>query len=243
MKVVYVVDSINEITRKIDLLKSRFGDNIVYVVKGNLESIFRTYGYQPNAVYSKNLPKVLTMLLLPAKLDDIIICYSSLNLTDNLLNKFIAKIGDKTKIVNVMPRYNAFENMGNAAYNVYVKSLFKIKDSMTSPKLQFLPAEFVIELLTSHMSNRLFEANPEYVKFLYIDKETSDQFKVKTKFNKLQLLPIIAALVITAALITILAFVRPHFIVILGFVFLYILDILLAIIQQCKIYFDQRFIK
>ena len=142
-----------------------------------------------------------------------------------------------------MPRYNAFENMGNAEYNVYVKSLFKIKDSMTSPKLQFLPAEFVIELLTSHMSNRLFEANPEYVKFLYIDKETSDQFKVKTKFNKLQLLPIIAALVITAALITILAFVRPHFIVILGFVFLYILDILLAIIQQCKIYFDQRFIK
>ena len=244
MKVVYVVDSINEITRKIDMLKSRFGDNIVYVVKGSLESLFRTYGYQPNAVYSKNLPKVLTMLLLPSKLDDVIICYSSLNLTDNLLNKFIIKIGNRTKIVNVMPKYNTFERMGNSAYNLYVKSLFKINDSMSSPKLQYLPAEFLVELLTSHISNRLFEVNPEYVQTMYIeDKESSEQFKVKPKFNKFQLLPIIAALIISAALIITLTFAKINFVIILGFIVLYTLNILLAIIQQCKLYFDQRFFK
>ena len=244
MKVIYVVDSINEITRKIDLLKSRFGDNIVYVVKGSLETIFRTYGYQPNAVYSKNLPKVLTMLLLPAKLDDLVICYSSLNITDALLNKFISKIGNKTKIVNVMPHYNTIERMNNFAYNVYVKSLFKINDSMSSSKLQFLPAEFALELLSSHISNRLFELNPEYIKIMYIeDKETSQQLKTTTKCNRFQLIPIIVALLITAGLIISIAFKKTHFIIIFGFVFMYILDILLAMIQHFKRKFDDRFMK
>ena len=115
---------------------------------------------------------------------------------------------------------------------------------MATPKLQFLPSAFVVELLSSHFSNRLFEISPEFVKTVEIEeKEINKSLKVNTKFNKLQLLPIIAALVITIGLILFLAFVKVNYLVILTFVFLYMLDILLAIIQQCKIYFDQRFLK
>ena len=244
MKVVYVVDTIAELNSKIDLLKNRFGNNILYVVKSNLLSLFKTYGYQANAVYSRNLPRTITALLLPGNVDDVVICYASANITNNLLNEFIQKIGDKSKVVNVMPKYNMFERMLNSAYNVYVKSLFKIKDTMATPKLQFLPAQFVVELLTSHFANKMFELNPNYCKTLYIeDKAVNKSLKVKTSFNKLQLLPIIAFLALTIAFLAILAFTKVNYLIVLCFVLLYILDIVLAIIQQCKIYFDQRFMK
>ena len=54
MKVVYIVDSITEINSKIDTLKTRFGDNIVYVVKASLATLFKTYGHTANAIYNRD---------------------------------------------------------------------------------------------------------------------------------------------------------------------------------------------
>ena len=45
MKVVYVVDCISEVNQKINLIKNRFGDNILYVVRADLVDLFKTYGY------------------------------------------------------------------------------------------------------------------------------------------------------------------------------------------------------
>ena len=244
MKVVYVVDTITDLTSKIEMLKSRFGKDILYVVKGELLSIFKTYGYQANAVYSKNLPKTIEALLLPSVVDDVVICHASVNLTNKLLNDFLLRVGDKTKIVNVIPKYNIFERISNSTYNVYVKSLFKTHDSLASPKLQFLPSAFVIELVSSHFANKLFQVNPAMSKNLDVeDKAISNSLKIKTKFNKMQLLPIIAFFIISLALVLTLAFAGIHYIIIVAFICLYALDIVLAIIQQCKIYFDQRFLK
>ena len=115
---------------------------------------------------------------------------------------------------------------------------------MASPKLQFLPSGFVVDLLSSHFSNRLFDLEPSKSKSLYVeDKEINQTLKPKTKFNKFQLLPIIAALVITIGLILVLALTKLNYLIILLFVFLYVLDALLAIIQQCKLKFDSRFMK
>ncbi len=242
MKVVYIVDSITEINSKIETLKTRFGDNIVYVVKANLATLFKTYGHTANAIYNKNLPTVLSAMLLKSPVEDIIICYSSVKLDNNLLNRFITEIGDKSKVVNVMPTYNGFERMCQGAYNIYVKSLFKAKDSLISPKLQFLPYNMVVELLSTHFSNRLFEIDAKYTKTIYIeDKELSQTLKIDNKISHFQLIPVIAALIISMALIACLAFVSMNYVVILIFVFLYILDFVLAIIFQCKSYFDKRF--
>lgn len=243
MKVVYVIDSVTNLTHKIDMLKNRFGDSILYVVKHNLVPLFKTYGYVPNAIYTNNLSKVIHTLLTKSEVEDIIVCYSSLALNNELLNKFISKILDKSKIVYVMPKYNAFENMCNSVYNVYVKSLFKLKDSLASPKLQFIPSVYVSELLTSHFANKLFELPEEYTTTMNIhDKTVSDSLKVKSKFNKFNLIPIIAALLITIGLILSLAFIGINYLVVIIFACLYILDIVLAIIFGCKKKFDSRFL-
>lgn len=242
MKVVYIVDSITEINSKINTLKTRFGDNIVYVVKANLVALFKTYNHTPNAIYNKNLPTILSALLLKSPVEDIVICYASVKLDKNLLNKFITAIGDKTKVVNIMPMYTGFEHMCQGAYNIYVKSLFKTSDSLISPKLQFLPYSLVVELLSTHFSNRLFEIDSKHSKTIYIeDKELSNSLKVKNKVSRFQLIPIIAALIISMALIACLAFIGINYVIILSFIFLYILDFVLAIIFQCKSYFDRRF--
>ena len=36
MKVIYVIDSVANITEKVQLLKNRFGNNIYFIVKANL---------------------------------------------------------------------------------------------------------------------------------------------------------------------------------------------------------------
>ena len=161
MKIVFVVDSITDVKNKINLIQSYFGTNIVYVVKSHFLSIFETFGYKANAVYEKNLAEIIHILLLKSNIEPILLCYSSLNFDANLLAKFRAKIGNGDKIVNIMPEYNSLERICNSTYNVYVKTLFKAKDSLISPKLQYLPVPFVVELLNSHFGNKLFETTPE----------------------------------------------------------------------------------
>ena len=148
MKIVYVVDSITDLNNKINLLKIKFGDNIFFVVRADLVEIFKTYGYTTHAIYYKNLTKVIHNLLVNHDQSDVVICYASIKLTPEFLTKFTNSIGNKTKIVSVMPKYNTYEQICNSTYNIYVKSLFKIKDSLVSPKLQFIPRETLTKLLT-----------------------------------------------------------------------------------------------
>lgn len=245
MKVVYVIDSVSEIQSKINLLKNRFGNDVLFVVKSNLIKIFETYGYKANAIYGKNLPKVIHSLLIKDEIDDVVYCKSSLEINDKILNKFLNAIKDKSKVINVIPKYNIFENMSNAAYNLYVKSLFKTKDSMASPKLQFLPKAFVEELMYSHFGNKLFEVNEKLcVNITFEDKKINENLKAKAGLNRNMLIPLIAALVITALFILSVAiFKQINFIMVLIFIFLYTLDIFFAIIYQCKLYFDERIFK
>ncbi|MBQ8615143.1 MAG: hypothetical protein IJ415_01080 [Clostridia bacterium] len=244
MKVVYVIDCITDLNKKINLLTNRFGENIFYVVKADLVEIFKTYGFLPNAIYYKNLTEVIHSLLAKSDIDDVIMCYASLKFDYTLLNKFGNAIGDKTKIVSLMPNYNTFEQMCNSAYNVYVKSLFKVKDSLVSPKLQFIPSFFVEELLSSHLGNRLFEINPEFNKNISVeDKEINASMKIKSHSLKYDIISIIIALVITIGLLASIAYYKPNYLIILTCIILYVLDLTLTIIFHCKAKFDQRFLK
>ncbi len=244
MKIIFVVDDIENFNNKLNTITTHLGNDVHFVVKANLVSLFKTFGQPASAVYTKNLTEVIHHLVSRLDADDIVIYYSSLKIDINLINEFVKNIGDKNKIVNVMPKYNVWENFCNEAYNVYVRSIFKTNDSMISPKLQFLPLPFVNELLESHFGNKLFEIKPEFSRTIYVqNKDINKTLKVKTKFNKFQLLPIIVALAITALLITCLGLFKLHFVLIVAFVLLYVLDIVLALIYQCKLYFDERFLK
>ncbi len=244
MKVLYVVDSITEINAKINKITSRFGQNIAFIVYAPLATLFESYGYKSNAVYYNQLANVLHKYLSICNVQDIVIYYSSLTLSDDLLNNFMNKIGDKQKAVNIIPNYNAFEKFDNNIYNLYVKSIFKIPDSLCSPKLQFLPELFVKELIESHFANKLFQLSDNYVRNIYIeDKQLSKQLKVKQKFNINNLISIIIALCITIGLILTLKFIGINFAIVIIFIFLYILDIVISCILNYKQRFDYRFLK
>ena len=93
MKVLYVVDSVVDISKKIDTIKNHFGGDILYIVKANLVKIFETYGHKANAVYHNNLPTVIqTLLLKHETLTDVVYLKSSVELDKKLLNKYISAI-------------------------------------------------------------------------------------------------------------------------------------------------------
>ncbi len=244
MKVVFVVDSISDIDKKIKTIQAHFGKDILFVVKSPLVPLFKTFNNQVNGVYYNNLSLVIHNLLLRSNADNVVVYYSSLSLSENLISRFKQAIDDGEKIVNVQPKYNFFEQMHNGAYNIYVKSLFNAKDSMASPKLQYLPMNFVAELLTNHFANRLFEINPRLVKTIYVEeKHERKSLKVEHKFNKANLLAWIIALTITIGLIICMAFTSMHFVLILLFVALYIVDIIVCLMLNYKQKFDRRFLK
>ena len=243
MKLVYVVDSVSNIKSKVDMMQARFGNDIYFVVKSPFQTLFKSFGYNITAIYSKNLAKVLHAMLMKCPMDDVLLCYSSLELNNHMLNNFLSKIGDGSKIVNLMPKYNFFEQFSNGSYNIYVKAMFKNKDGLASPKLQYIPKDFMLELLNSHIANRLFEIDPRFVTNIYIeDKEINKSAKIKTKFNKFSLIPVIVALLLAVTVITTLAFVRPSYVFWLVMVFLLLLDIVIAIIFACKNKLDARFL-
>jgi len=246
MKIVYVVDNISNFQGKVDTLKNRFGNDILFVVKSNLLPIFQTYGYSANAVYNNNLSKTIHYLLTKLDtLEDIVYLKSSLNLTNNLLNKFISTIGDRSKIVNAMPKRNAFENLGLSCYNIYVRSIFKLQDSLCSTKLQFIPKNFLYELLATHFGNKLFQVKPEMVRTIYFEeKEININLKEKYRFDKKVLIPIIVAMLITMTFVLTVFFAKKvNYMISIIFIFFYLLDIMTIIIMNCKSYFDNRFFK
>lgn len=244
MKIVVVVDNVNELNRKINMFKNHFGENILYIVNAQLNPLFETYGYKANAIYHKNLAKVMHILLAKDQLDDTIIYYTSLNITEPLLNKFAEKTFNKSKVVNICPIYNAFEKVHNKMYNVFVNSVFKIKDSMASPKLQFLPKQFMEELIENHVANRLFTLIPEYVDNIYIEnKEIKKTLKPKKQFNKNSLIPIIIALLATIGLFMLIAFDKMNYLFVLFFIVIYSLDLFVSLIFKYKEEFDSRFLK
>ena len=244
MKILYVIDCITDLNKKINTIKNRLGENIFYIVRADLVDIFKTYGLNPNAIYYKNLVEVMHSLLLKSEIEDVIICYASLKFDSALLNKFGNQIGDKSRVVNLMPNYNTFENMCNSAYNVYVKSLFKVSDSLASPKLQFIPGALIAELLQSHLGNRMFELNPNFCTNITVeDKEINKSMKTKSHSLKYDLISIIIALVITIGLLASIAYYKASYIIILSCIILYVLDLTLTIIFHCKAKFDQRFLK
>ena len=244
MKIVCVVDSISDLNKKIEMLKLKFGNNIVFVVKASLEPIFKTFNYTTNAIYDKNLAKIIHLTLLKDDPTDTIVYYTSLKIDNQLLNNFAMKIGTKARIVNLMPKYNTFEKMCLGAYNIYVKSLFKNNDCLASPKLQFLPEAYMINLLSTHMGNKLFEMPKEVVSTLETeDKEINKSAKIKNKFGKSEIVFLISFMAISLALILTYALAKPQFIVAIIYVFAYILDILVYLILKCKSLFDLRFLK
>lgn len=247
MKVLCIVDSINEIKNKINLLKTKFGDNISYIVRADFVDIFKTYGYLPNAIYYKNLSVIVQEYLgqeFKNSTDDVVVCYASLTINDSLLNKFISHIGNKTKLVNLVPQYNTFENMCNKAYNIYVKSLFGNKDSLASTKLQFIPKDLVESFISSHFGNRLFDFGNEITtNFSVENREVNSSSKTKTKSAINWIIAAIIALLLTAGLLISIAYFKVKFVSILVFVFLYLLDIVLTLIFLCKAKFDKRFLK
>ena len=246
MRVLCVVDNISNINSKIQMLKNRFGDNILFVVKKKFANFFKTFSYQIDAIYTVNLAKVVHTLLSRVNIDDLVIYYTSLKITDDLLNEFNTRIFNTKmmKIVNVVPSYNIFERFSNAIYNLYVRSIFKLNDNLASAKLQFLPKKVVEQLLDSHIANRLFEVDEEYVSNIYVgNREINKSLKTELKFNKNYLIPIIVALCITLALIVGIVFVHSAFILVLVFTVLYVLDIILTVIYHCKSKFDARFLK
>ena len=244
MKVVYVVDSITDINKKIGLLTNKFGDNLSFVVRADLVQLFQTYGHSVHAIYYTNLTKVIHSLLMKSELEDVVIYYSSLMLDNNLLTKFTNSIGNKAKMVGILPKYNACEQLCNSAYNVYVKSMFKLKDSLITPKLQFIPSHLLMELLQSHMGNRLFDFPSEVTTKISVEnKEINKSMKVKINPLKHCLISLIIALVLTIGLLASIAYLKVNFLVILMFIVLYISDLILTIVFLCKNKFDLRFLK
>lgn len=244
MKVVFVVDSISNLIEKLNEVKQNFSNDILFVVKSAFVEIVKSYDITINAVYHAHIAKTIHNLLAGNVEDDIVVYYSSLALNKELISKFIAKIGNKDKVVNVVPKYNVFESAYNGVYNMYVKGVFKNKDSLASPKLQFLPADCVKQLLTTHFGNKLFEVTPELVRTIHIeDVRTSKMLKPKHKFNYWGLIPVIAALLITLAWVVLFAFVKPYYPLILLFVFLYLVDIVIGVLYNFKTHFDNRFLK
>lgn len=245
MKVAYIVDSLTDFTKRINLISSKFGhNNIYFIVRADLMPVFETFSYTAHAVYYKKLSTVLHLLLQNTKRDDVVIYNASLHITENLLNKFIRNIKDGSKIVSLSPTYSRFETMVNSLYNKYVQSLFNIEDSLVSSKLQFIPAAFVNELLKSHISNRLFSLNPEISASFTSDHPLVNKTS-KSTYSKLKLNLIfsISFLVITMLFMLSIAYLKIKILGCFIFAILIILNTVIYCISNFKMRFDSRFLK
>ena len=54
MKVVFVVDTVENLNQKVHMLEAHFGGDFIFIVKARLASLFSTFGYETSGVYANN---------------------------------------------------------------------------------------------------------------------------------------------------------------------------------------------
>lgn len=239
-----VVDSIVDLEDKISKMRDHFGSDIRFVVENKLVSIFKTYSYNIDAIYTQNCSTVLQGLLLRLNTDDTIIYFTSLDVDMALLRQFTNSIGDRSKVVVLEPRYNIFERIFNKMYNTYVKNLFTLRDSLCCKKLQFIPKDLLEELLATHLGNRLFDIpDRSTIGVVTKDNKVNASWKNETRDHKPLLINLIIALSITLLLVISLTVFHIKYILISIFIMCYLLDFVISLIYAFKTKFDNRFLK
>jgi ketopantoate reductase len=245
MEILFVLDSMENIEHKISLLES-FGADIKFFVHSKYVAQIIKNKFIVNrvvAIYNNNINATIDKYLKEQKYKptDTLLCYSTANPTNEMINKIRDCLQLKPNIIYIKKKMNWWSRFKFYFYKKFIKFMFGFDDEYASVKLQYFSAELMEAFKQTNFKNHIFSI--ENSLNIEIADENTINYYSKPKFNKNCLYnPIIMCLVLICYV------VLEKFLALQFWVYLFIIAMLLAVVVNwivmiIKNTFDTRFKK
>ena len=245
MEILFVIDSIDDIERKISLLEV-FGADIKFFVHSKYVAKIVKNKFIVNrvvAIYNNNINETIDKYLKSENYKPVqtLLCYSSVNLNNEIINKIRDNLQFKPNVIYLKKRLDWWGKFKLWFYQKVVKLIFGLNDEYASIKLQCFSDKVMEVFAQTNFKNHIFSI-PNSLN-IELDKINQNSFYSQPKFNKNYLYnPIVICLVLICYV------VAERFLVLPFWIYLFIIAMILVIIVNwiimiVKNTFDKRFKK
>jgi len=245
MQVFFVVDSIDDLDNKIDLIENSFGGNIKFFIKTDLytsicsnkkiiEKLAGVFDVNP----TKKIDEFIKSVTYEA--DDTVVCYSSAKISEEMVKVVLKKIKYGYDSIYFKKYRNKFLSFFEKVYQKICGFMFGICDSLCYSKFQFLSNKFMAYLKETRFNNHILK--PEnFAKIELEEKDIIETMQEKVKFKSYNLINIIFLLTVLCCYVLCEVFFDLKFYMYLGFVLLIVMSVVLAIMLAVHNIFEFRY--
>ena len=186
MEILFVVDNIEDIDRKISLLEE-FGAEIKFFVEAKYVSKVITNKNIVNkleAICNHNVNETIDKYLKSDKYNPkpTLLYHSSAKLTKELIDKIRINQNFGPNAIYVKKRLGLWTRIKLWFYQKLVKSIFGLEDEYASTKLQYFNAELMEIFKDTSFKNHVFKIPNSLT--IEVDKTDEKSYYAKSKFNK-----------------------------------------------------------
>jgi len=245
MEILFVVDKLEDIEKKISLLDS-FGADIKFFVNSKHVAKLVKNKYileRIVAIYNKNVDITIDKYLKADeyKPTETLLYYSSAKLTAEMVDMIRENLKLNPDTIYIKKKFSIWDKVKLWFYHKFIKLIFGINDEYASVKLQYFSTNIMGALAETNFRNHIFQVSNSLN--IEIPKGEEKTFYDNYKFNKNCLYNLIAICVILICYV-----VLERFLVLPFWVYLLVIALILATIINLIIFitvgaFDCRYKK
>lgn len=245
MEVLFIIDDINELERKISLFNALGVDIKFFVSSKHTATILGNKQIVNDivAIYKNNVNITIDKYIKSPnyKPQETILYYSSAELDVAMIEEIRNKLNIKPDTIYVKKRFNWWQKFKLWVYTNIIKLIFGVKDEYASVKLQYFSVEAMQAFVETSFKNHIFSVSNAL--FVEIDKAKEASYYNKPNFNKNCLYnPIAICLILISYVVLEKLFVLPFW------VYFLVVALILAVIVNwitmvVKNRFDMRYKK
>lgn len=186
MEILFIVDSIKDIDKKIALLEPLGADIKFFVDAKNVAKLTRKKRVVAHisAIYNNNINATIDKYLKDENYKPCatVIYYSSAELTVEIVNQIRQQLQLNPDTIYVKKKLSLWNRFKMWFYHKVIRFIFGANDAYASVKLQYFSADLMEAFVATSFKNHIFNINNSVSIELSKDKEKS--YYNKVKFNK-----------------------------------------------------------
>lgn len=245
MEILFIVDNLDDIERKISLLDS-FGLDIKFFVNAKYVTKLITNKFIVNrivAIYNNNVNMTIDKYLKDKnyKPKQTLLYYSSAELTNEIIDQIREYLKLKPNVIYVKKKFTWWDKVKLWFYQKVIKLIFGLNDEFASVKLQYCSEELMSALAQTNFKNHIFTI-PNALN-IELDKTKETTYYNKPKPNKNYLYNPIVICLILICYVVLEKFLKLPFWAYLLVITMILATIINLIIMIVKNSFDIRYKK
>lgn len=245
MEILFVVDEVKDIERKISLFEN-IGAKISFFVNSNcVKDIIERKEIVEKivAIYKNNVNVTIDKYIRTDnyQAQPTILYYSSAELTPDIIESIRERLKINPDTIYVKKKFNFWQKFKLWFYQKLIKGIFGLNDEFASIKLQYFSKDLMEACVTTSFKNHIFTIiNATTIE---LDKSIEKTYYTKPKFNKYSLLnPIVICFILICYVVAEKFFKLPFWTYLL-FIALILSTIMSWIAMAVKSRFDTRYRK